>query len=50
MLASNASIDKVQWEKDLDAILKLERRDGEEFHEIEEEIMAKEDAEIAKRL
>jgi len=47
--ASNARIDKAQREMDPDAILKLVRRDDEEGKETEEERLAREDAEIAKR-
>ena len=47
--ASNARIDKAQREMDPDAILKLVRRDDDEGKETEEERLAREDAEIAKR-
>lgn len=48
--ASNARIDKAQREMNPDAILKLVRRDDDtEGKETEEERLAKEDAEIAKR-
>ena len=47
--ASNARIDKAQRELNPDAILKLVRRDDEEGKETEEERLAREDAEIARR-
>jgi hypothetical protein len=47
--ASNARIDKAQRELNPDTILKLVRGDDEEGKETEEERLAKEDAEIAKR-
>jgi Saf4/Yju2 protein len=48
--ASNARIDKAQREMDPDTILKLVRKDDEgDVKETEEERLAREDAEIAKR-
>ena len=47
--ASNARIDKAQREMNPDTILKLVRGDDEEGKETEEERLAREDAEIAKR-